>query len=49
MLTEPSELNNATKPPRHSKVYERWMALLFVLGTAGFAFTIFYVLVSLYH
>ena len=42
MLAKPSELNNATKPPRHSKVYERWMAVLFVLGPVAILFALFY-------
>jgi hypothetical protein len=42
MLAEANEPNNATKPPRHSKVYERWMVLPFVLGPLAILFALLY-------
>ena len=50
MLTQPSEPaqlgepNTATGRSTHSRTYERWMGLLFVLGTVGLIFAIFFVL-----
>jgi hypothetical protein len=44
MLTQPNEPSGAMRRPIHSKAYQRWMALLFILLTAGVTFAIFYVL-----
>ena len=42
MLTQPSEPAHATDRPAHSKAYERWMIVPFVLVPLGFVFALFY-------
>ena len=42
VLTQPSEPGHATDRPAHSKAYERWMIIPFVLVPLGFVFALFY-------
>jgi hypothetical protein len=42
VLTLPSEPSHATDRPVHTKAYERWMALLFVLAPLAIALALFY-------
>ena len=42
MLTQPSEPSHATDRPVHTKAYERWMILPFVLGPLAILFALFY-------
>ena len=42
VLTQPSEPSHATDRPVHTKAYERWMILPFVLGHLAILFALFY-------
>jgi hypothetical protein len=42
VLTQPSEPSHATDRPVHTKAYERWMILPFVLGPLAILFALFY-------
>jgi hypothetical protein len=43
-MTQPSESKGATRPITRSKANEKWIGLLFLVGTVTFIVAFFYVL-----
>ena len=44
VLAQPDEPNREPGRPARSKAFERWMGVLFLLGTLAFIFMVFYVI-----